>query len=154
MEDKDLTPIISLVDLYGGCDRPADINDSLVSDSPEPDFNSHPLSNKIIIPERFTKVVLKLFPEIKNIVCFGVKEIIKYEINTNKRSSYYLVGVDLYFNKKNRTLKTKKEYSDEMNDYFKMTFVDMDFVTFHVREFILPSDKTNSEKFIELFGIK
>ena len=42
--------------------------------------------------------------------------------------------------------------NDELNDYFKMTFDGMDFVSFHVRSFIFPPEKTNEDKFFEVFG--
>ncbi len=39
-----------------------------------------------------------------------------------------------------------------ITDYFKMTYSELDFVTFHVRSFIFPPEKTNEDKFFELFG--
>ena len=47
----------------------------------------------------------------------------------------------------------KKEYGDELNDYFKMTYDGMDFVSFHVQSFIFPPEKTNEDKFFEVFGM-
>ena len=47
----------------------------------------------------------------------------------------------------------KKEYGEQLNDYFKMTYDGMDFVSFHVQSFIFPPEKTNEDKFFEVFGV-
>jgi len=49
--------------------------------------------------------------------------------------------------------KTKNEYGNVITDYFKMTYSELDFVTFHVRSFIFPPEKSNEEKFFEVFGV-
>ena len=92
-------------------------------------------------------------PEIKDIVSNGYRDNKMYDPMTFNPVYNYLVGVDLYFDETNGMKKSKKEYGDELNDYFKMTFDGMDFVTFHVRSFIFPPEKTNEDKFFEVFGV-
>ena len=119
----------------------------------EPDFNGNPYAKPIVIPERFKDVVLKMCPEIKDIVSNGYRDNKMYDPMTFNAVYTYLVGVDLYFDETNGMKKSKKEYGDELNDYFKMTFDGMDFVSFHVRSFIFPPEKTNEDKFFEVFGV-
>jgi len=120
---------------------------------PEPDFNGNPYAKSIVIPERFKDVVLKMCPEIRDIVSNGYRDNKMYDPMTVNAIYTYLVGVDLYFDETNGVKKSKKEYGDELNDYFRMVFNGMDFVTFHVRSFIFPPEKTNEDKFFEVFGV-
>jgi hypothetical protein len=65
----------------------------------------------------------------------------------------FLVGIDVYFDDHNGMKKSKDGYGKEFNDYFKMTYgSEMEFITFHVQSFIFPPEKTNKDKFFELFG--
>jgi hypothetical protein len=147
METED--NIINLADFY--------VNNTVLGIShiakPEPDFNGNPYAKPIVIPERFKEVVLKMCPEIKNIVSNGYRDNKMYSPETFEPVYKYLVGVDLYFDETNGMKKSKKEYGDELNDYFKMTFDGMDFVSFHVRSLIFPPEKTNEDKFFEVFGV-
>jgi hypothetical protein len=120
----------------------------------EPDFNGNPYSKPIALPERFKVVVLKMCPEIKDIVSIGYRDTTMYNPETFNPIKKFLVGVDLYFEETNGMKKSKKEYGDELNDYFRVAFSDMDFVTFHVQSFIFPPEKTNEDKFFEVFGVK
>jgi hypothetical protein len=120
---------------------------------PDPDFNGNPYSKPIVIPERFKEVVLKMCPEVKDIVSNGYRDNKVYDPQTFNPIYKYLVGVDLYFDEKYGMKKTKKEYGDELTDYFKMTYDGMDFVSFHVQSFIFPPEKTNEDKFFEVFGV-
>jgi hypothetical protein len=121
---------------------------------PEPDFNGNPNSKLIALPERFKLVVLKMFPEIKDIVSIGYRETAMYCPTTFHPIKNFLVGVDLYFEETNGMKKSKKEYGEEFNTYFGMTFSDINFVTFHVQSFIFPPEKSNEDKFFEVFGVK
>jgi hypothetical protein len=122
-------------------------------DELQPDFNSTPQSKPIVIPENFKIVVLKMCPEIKDIVSVGYRETVMYSPNTFDQIKKYLVGVDIYFDEHNGMKKSKNEYSKEIDDYFRMTYgSDMEFVSFHVQSFIFPPEKTNKDKFFELFG--
>jgi len=119
----------------------------------DPDFDENPYSKPIVIPERFKEVVLKMCPEIKDIVSKGYRDTKMYDPNTFNPIYKYLVGVDLFFDETYGMKKSKKEYGDELNDYFRMTYDGMDFITFHVQSFIFPPEKTNEDKFFEIFGV-
>lgn len=118
----------------------------------EPGFNE-PYHKEISIPETFVDVILKLCPEVINMKSNGYRETTMYSAETFEPIKRYLVGVDLYFDEKNSMKKTKNEYSNVITDYFKMTYSELDFVTFHVRSFIFPPEKSNEQKFFELFGV-
>lgn len=119
----------------------------------EPNFNQRPNDKKIEIPETFKDVILKMCPEIINVVSAGYREQTVYDANTFEPINKYLVGVDVYFDNHNGMKKSKYEYSKEIDDYFRMTYSsEMEFVSFHVQSFIFPPEKTNKDKFFELFG--
>lgn len=117
------------------------------------DFES-PHNKDISIPETFKDVLLKLCPEIKDVVSIGYRENAVYNPNTFNPIYNYLVGVDIYFDNQYGMKKSKHEYGKLFNDYFKMTYSDIDYVAFHVQSFIFPPEKSNREKFLELFETK
>ena len=120
---------------------------------PDPDFNGHPDDKEIVIPSTFKDVVVKMCPEILNIVSVGYREQTMYDPMNFEPVYKYLVGVDLYFDNHNGMKKSKNEYGKEIGDYFKMTYgSEMDFISFHVQSFIFPPEKTTKDKFFELFG--
>jgi hypothetical protein len=118
----------------------------------DPDFD---LTNneEIIIPERFKEVVIKMCPEIKDIVSVGYREQSMYNPTDFSPVYKYLVGIDIYFDDYNGMKKSKDEYGKEIGDYFRMTYgSEMEFVSFHVQSFIFPPERTNKDKFFEMFG--
>ena len=122
--------------------------------TPEPTFNEFPDNKEIVIPSTFKDVVVKMCPEILNIVSIGYREQTVYNPMNFEPVYKYLVGVDVYFDEYNGMKKSKKEYGDEFNDYLKMTYgSEMEFITFHVQSFIFPPERTNKDKFFELFGV-
>jgi hypothetical protein len=64
----------------------------------------------------------------------------------------FLVGVNIFCHENILVLGDKTSYELMLNDYFKMTYTGMDFVTFKVESLIIPPEKTNQDKFFELFG--
>jgi hypothetical protein len=148
METED--NLINLADFYG-VNNPYGGTVSRIA-QPEPDFNQFPNNKEIDIPKTFKDVILKICPEIIDFKSAGYRETAVYNPETFQPISKYLVGIDLYFDEKNGMKKSKTEYGNFLNDYFKMTYNDLDFVTFHVRSFIFPPEKTNEEKFFEVFG--
>jgi hypothetical protein len=118
----------------------------------DPDNFESPYNRPIEIPKTFKDVVIKMFPEIQDVVSAGYRETVMYSPDTFDQIKKYLVGVDIYFDETNGMKKSKDEYGILFNDYFKMTYSELDFVTFHVRSFIFPPEKTNEEKFFEVFG--
>jgi hypothetical protein len=116
-------------------------------------FNEFSDNKEIDIPEKLKDVVKKMCPEIMDIVSAGYREQTVYDPNNFEPVTKYLVGVDIYFDENNGMKKSKNEYSKEIDDYFRMTYgSEMDFITFHVQSFIFPPEKTNKDKFFELFG--
>jgi hypothetical protein len=115
----------------------------------EPDMIT---DGRIKIPDTFRDVVLKLCPEVSDVTTFGYTVITSTydrDLNQVKR---YLVSVDIHFSDNNYRIKNKEEYKELLNDYFKMTYADMDFITIGVNSFKFPPVKTNEDKFFELFG--
>jgi hypothetical protein len=147
MENED--NIINLANYYDG---PYGGVPSRIA-TPQPTFNEFPDNKEIVIPSTFKDVVVKMCPEILNIVSVGYREQTVYN-PTNFAPEYkYLVGVDLYFDNHNGMKKSKNEYGKEIGDYFKMTYgSEFDFISFHVQSFIFPPEKTTKDKFFELFG--
>lgn len=129
------------------------ISGTTINSIKETNFDGYPYNRVIAIPERFKDVVLKMCPEIKDIVSVGYRDDKMYNPMNFEPEYKYLVGVNLYFDETNGMKKSKKEYGDEFNDYFRMVFNGMGFVTFHVRSFIFPPEKTNEDKFFEVFGV-
>jgi len=147
MENED--NIINLANYYDG---PYDGVPSRIV-PPEPTFNEFPDNREIDVPEKLKDVVKKMCPEIKDIVSVGYREQSVYDPTTFNPIYKYLVGVDVYFDDHNGMKKSKNEYGKEFNDYLKMTYgSEMEFITFHVQSFIFPPERTNKDKFFELFG--
>ena len=108
---------------------------------------------RIRIPDTFKDVVLKLCPEVSDVVTVGYMELpTTYSPETFDQVKRFLVSVDIHFVSRNGVKKTKVEYQDFLNDYFKMTYVDIDFISISVNKFMFPPEKTNTDKFFELFG--
>ena len=118
----------------------------------DPNNFESPYNRPIEIPKTFKDVVIKMFPEIQDVVSAGYRETVMYSPDTFDQIKKYLVGIDLYFDDKYGMKKSKNDYGKELTDYFTMTYSDLDFVTFHVRSFISPPEKTNEDKFFEVFG--
>jgi hypothetical protein len=111
-----------------------------------------PNDKKIEVPDTLKVVILKMCPEIINVVSTGYREQTVYDPTNFEPIYKYLVGVDIYFDSHNGMRKSKHEYSKEIDDYFKMTYgSEMGFVSFHVQSFIFPPEKNNKDKFFELF---
>ena len=109
----------------------------------------------IDIPERFNTVVLKLCPEIREVVTIGYKSRSVYNPTTFEPTFNFLVAINIFFNDNDIPKGGKEHYESLFNDYFKMTYgVEMDFITFKVESFIVPPEKTNQDKFFELFKKK
>jgi hypothetical protein len=109
----------------------------------------------IDIPERFNTVVLKLCPEIREVVTIGYKSRSVYDPMTFEPTFNFLVAINLFFNENDVPKGGKDHYEGLFNDYFKMTYgSEMDFISFKVESLIVPPEKTNQDKFFELFKKK
>lgn len=109
-------------------------------------------SNKIKLPETFCKVISKSFPELSDIKTVGYQEIKTLSSFSFEGIFRYQVGIELYFKEVRGDKKTKDGYEYVINDLLKMSYPDFDFVTFRVQSLIFPPEKTNRDKFFELFG--
>jgi hypothetical protein len=109
----------------------------------------------IELPETFKKVIMKLHPEIKDVVALEYNVQKKYNPNDFNPVSYFMVNLSVYFNEDCIPKGEKSFYNESFNDLFKMTYgSDMDFVTFSVISMVVPPAKSNEMKFMELFGKK
>ena len=109
----------------------------------------------IELPLNFKTVVMKLHPEIKDVVAdyFETKQI--YDPNTFNPVNHFQVAIRILINE-NEIPKGNKDFNtNSLKDLFNMTYgSEMDFVTFIVTSIVIPPVKTNEEKFVELFGKK
>jgi hypothetical protein len=109
----------------------------------------------IELPLNFKTVVMKLHPEIKDVVAdyFETKQI--YDPNTFNPVNHFQVAVRIFINENEIPKGNKDFYKNSLKDLFNMTYgSEMDFVTFIVTSIVIPPVKTNEEKFVELFGKK
>lgn len=109
----------------------------------------------IELPLNFRTVVMKLHPEIKDVVAdyFETKQI--YDPNTFNPVNHFQVAVRIFINENEIPKGNKDFYKNSLKDLFNMTYgSEMDFVTFIVTSIVIPPVKTNEEKFVELFGKK
>jgi hypothetical protein len=109
----------------------------------------------IELPSNFKTVVMKLHPEIKDLVAdyFETKQI--YDPNTFNPVNHFQVAVRIFINENEIPKGNKDFYKNSLKDLFNMTYgSEMDFVTFIVTSIVIPPVKTNEEKFVELFGKK
>ena len=128
------------------------IEDYLFCDYHEPTNITRNI-NFTSIPPDFEIVIKKMNPEITGIRMIRT-EATKMIIPINfKAVDRFLVVIALQFGGGLSHVKGHPEYySDEINKLFTYTYSDYDFVRFHVHEFDLPPEKTNYDKFVELFG--
>ena len=109
----------------------------------------------IELPLNFRTVVMKLHPEIGDLVAeyFETKQI--YDPNTFNPVNHFQVAVRIFINENEIPKGNKDLYKNSLKDLFNMTYgSEMDFVTFIVTCIVIPPVKTNEEKFVELFGKK
>ena len=109
----------------------------------------------IELPLNFRTVVMKLHPEIGDLVAeyFETKQI--YDPNTFNPVNHFQVAVRIFINENEIPKGNKDFYKNSLKDLFNMTYgSEMDFVTFVVTSIVIPPVKTNEEKFVELFGKK
>lgn len=109
-------------------------------------------NREIELPDNFKSVILKTRPEIRDIVSAGFKVTSMYDPQSFEPIKKFLVGVNIFCHENILVLGDKTSYELMLNDYFKMTYTGMDFVTFKVESLIIPPEKTNQDKFFELFG--
>lgn len=120
--------------------------------STEPPKNYRHLNGteQIKIPNIFLNVILKSFPEFDSITTEGYEDIESYKSVNFQQENRYRVEIKIYTNV-DGPKKNKSEYEELINDYFKMTYPDMDFILFNIHSLIIPPKETNRDKFLGLF---
>jgi hypothetical protein len=109
----------------------------------------------IELPSNFKTVIMKLHPEIQDVVADDCKDIKKYNPNTFDPVAYFQVGVKVFFPQDGVPKGNKEYYKKSFDELFIMTYGgEMDFVSFNVISLVVPPPKSNEEKFMELFGKK
>jgi hypothetical protein len=94
-----------------------------------------------------------MMPEITRMGVARVEAFKKYNPVNFDVIDEYIVKLRLIFDGGIRTLKGSDEYyGEEINKLFHFTYPDYDFVKFSVDEMDIRPEKTNYEKFIELFA--
>lgn len=107
-------------------------------------------TEQIKIPDTFLNVILKSFPEFYSITTEGYEVIEFYNPVNFQQDNRYRVEIKIHTNVEGPK-KNKSEYEELINDYFKMTYPDMDFILFNIHSLIIPPKETNRDKFLELF---
>ena len=109
----------------------------------------------VTIPESLRVVVKKMMPEITLMGVARVEAYKKYNPANFDVIDEYIVKLRLTFDGGIRTLNGSNEYyGEEIDKLFHFTYPDYDFVKFSVDEMDVRPEKTNYEKFIELFSEK
>lgn len=107
----------------------------------------------IELPPNFKTVIMKLHPEIKDVITdyFETRQV--YDPNTFNPVNHFQVAVRIFINENEIPKGNKDFYKNSLKDLFIMTYgSEMDFITFIVTSIVIPPVKTNEEKFVELFG--
>jgi len=107
----------------------------------------------VTIPESLRVVVNKMMPEITLMRVARVEAFKKYNPANFDVIDEYIVKLRLTFDGGVRTLNGSNEYyGEEIDKLFHFTYPDYEFVKFSVDEMDVRPEKTNYEKFIELFS--
>jgi hypothetical protein len=109
----------------------------------------------IELPDNFKTVIMKLHPEIEDVVIVNYDVQKKYNPIDFNPISYFMINLKVNFNQDNIPKGPKEFYNESFTDLFKMTYGgEMDFISFKVESLIVPPEKTNQHKFFELFKKK
>lgn len=105
------------------------------------------------IPEEFLTVITKMNPEIYWVeyADFITQKLIN--CSTFNTDELIRINVNLHMNREHNLKGTVNTYSDILNNLFKYTYPDYNFISFQVSKFSYPLEKTNMQKFHELFSV-
>lgn len=105
---------------------------------------------KIKLPELFVLILKKTYPDIVNINVIEAETFQSYDIRLGKNTKVF-IKLNLELQDTN-LIKSKEEYDELINNLFKMTYPNFEFVSLTVREIkILKHDRF--KEFMELFSI-
>lgn len=109
----------------------------------------------IKLPDNFKKVIIKIHPEIEDVITSGFETHIRYDAQTFSPLSFFEINLSVIFKQGKTPNGGKDFYNDSFKSLFKMTYgSDMDFISFFIGDMVMPREKSNEEKFVELFGVR
>jgi hypothetical protein len=107
----------------------------------------------LTIPESLRTVVMKTMTEITSMSVVRVEAFKAYHPVNFDTIDKYVVNIRLSFDGGSWTLSGNNDYySDEITKLFYFIYPDYDFIKISVDEMVVRPEKTNYEKFIELFA--
>jgi hypothetical protein len=105
---------------------------------------------KIKLPELFVLILKKTYPDIVNVNVIEAETFQSYDIRLGKNTKVF-IKLNLELQDTN-LIRCKEEYDELINNLFKMTYPNFEFVSLTVREIkILRHDRF--KEFMELFSI-
>jgi hypothetical protein len=105
---------------------------------------------KIKLPELFVLILKKTYPDIVNVNVIEAETFQSYDIRLGKNIKVF-IKLNLELQDTN-LIRSKEEYDELINNLFKMTYPNFEFVSLTVREIkILRHDRF--KEFMELFSI-
>jgi hypothetical protein len=105
---------------------------------------------KIKLPELFVLILKKTYPDIVNVNVIEAETFQSYDIRLGKNIKVF-IKLNLELQDTN-LIRSKEEYDELINNLFKMTYPNFEFVSLTVREIkILRHDRF--KEFMELFSV-
>lgn len=105
---------------------------------------------KIKLPELFVLILKKTYPDIVNVNVIEAETFQSYDIRLGKNTKVF-IKLNLELQDTN-LIRSKEEYDELINNLFKMTYPNFEFVSLTVREIkILRHDRF--KEFMELFSV-
>jgi hypothetical protein len=108
-------------------------------------------NHKFKIPDRFIKALNALHPEIEKLVICDVNRVGMYDPSTFTPIYKFELTVDVHIKDEDLVNGSDLYYTNILNEVFKITYVDMEFVTFKSGLIITPR-LTNIQLFYKVFG--
>lgn len=108
-------------------------------------------NHKFKIPDRFIKALNALHPEIEKLVICDVNRVGVYDPITFNPIYRFELTVNVHIKDESLIKGHSIHYQGVLNEVFKITYVDMDFVTFRPGLIITPR-LTNIQLFYKVFG--
>jgi hypothetical protein len=104
------------------------------------------------IPDDFLIVISKMNPEISNVEIKNIDTIKTICSTTFNVDELIRINVNLHINREYQLKGNQSTYTETLNNLFRLTYSKHDFISFNVVKFSYLNEKTNMEKFQELFS--
>jgi hypothetical protein len=104
------------------------------------------------IPDDFLIVISKMNPEISNVEIKNIDTIKTICSTTFNVDELIRINVNLHINREYQLKGNQSTYTETLNNLFRLTYSKHDFISFNVAKFSYLNEKTNMEKFQELFS--